>query len=229
MKKMRLVMTFVAAIFVLADNCTAQETYANGETEVRIAEIANYIAEQRAQTELWYQGRVEEVAAWGQKQFEAFVEAENQGLAHADNIRRTYLHDHHLPLPEGTTLSDEQIAASEVRIAEKENEIETQLKRIIEPIEARRQHILEVLLPRLEEQLIRGAASPDRESPRGIVTAIVYSDERPLAMVGERIVAQGDILDGIKAIAISPDAVKFSRDGRVWEQAVGENAPESWQ
>jgi len=53
-----------------------------------------------------------------------------------------------------------------------------------------------------------------------VVRGIVYSQTRPSAIVGEQIVFVGDIINGMKIIAIEKESVKFEKDGKQWTQQV---------
>jgi thioredoxin 1 len=50
------------------------------------------------------------------------------------------------------------------------------------------------------------------------LTAIVYAEDNPLAMVGGKIVHEGDIIDGVKVVRIHKQKVDFERSGRAWSQ-----------
>lgn len=47
---------------------------------------------------------------------------------------------------------------------------------------------------------------------------ILYSEDNSSAMVGNKIVKEGDIIDGIKVVKISKDTVEFEKDGQRWTQ-----------
>jgi len=52
------------------------------------------------------------------------------------------------------------------------------------------------------------------------VTGILYSEDRPSAVVGNQILYEGDSIRGMKVVKIHKDRVEFERDGKRWEQAV---------
>lgn len=53
------------------------------------------------------------------------------------------------------------------------------------------------------------------------VRGIMYSMDRPSAIVGDRIVYEGDILpSGVKVIKINPDSVEFESNEKRWTQKV---------
>jgi hypothetical protein len=47
---------------------------------------------------------------------------------------------------------------------------------------------------------------------------ILYSEDNPSALIGETIVAEGDIIDGVKVVKINKDTVEFEKDGEKWTQ-----------
>ena len=53
-----------------------------------------------------------------------------------------------------------------------------------------------------------------------VVTSIVYSEENASAMVSDRIVYEGDIIDGYKVVKIHRDKVEFEKNGKVFTKQV---------
>jgi hypothetical protein len=52
------------------------------------------------------------------------------------------------------------------------------------------------------------------------LTAIVYSEEQPSAVVNQEIVFQGTVIDGATVLKINLDSVEFQMDGKKWTQKV---------
>ena len=50
------------------------------------------------------------------------------------------------------------------------------------------------------------------------LTGILYTDDNPLAIVGGKIVGEGDVVGGVKVIKIHNDNVEFERSGKRWVQ-----------
>lgn len=50
------------------------------------------------------------------------------------------------------------------------------------------------------------------------LTAILYSEDKPLAMIEGKIAKEGDIIDGIKVVKINKNDVEFEKDGANWTQ-----------
>ena len=56
-----------------------------------------------------------------------------------------------------------------------------------------------------------------------LVTGILYSENKPSAIIGNRIVHEGDTLYGIKVIKIYEDKVEFEKNDKRWIQSVEKN------
>lgn len=63
----------------------------------------------------------------------------------------------------------------------------------------------------------------------GQVTAIAYSKDNPSAVMGSRIVHEGDTIDRVKVIKIERGKVHFEKNGRKWAQGVGVAPPSHWK
>lgn len=63
----------------------------------------------------------------------------------------------------------------------------------------------------------------------GVVTAIVYNDENPSAVIDSRLVHQGDIINGVKVVGIYRDRVEFDRNGTRWTQKIRERPAKDWK
>jgi hypothetical protein len=55
---------------------------------------------------------------------------------------------------------------------------------------------------------------------RPAVKGIVYSEDNPCAVVGDRIVSVGDVVDGATVVKINRDSVEFSAGDKNWSQKV---------
>jgi len=53
-----------------------------------------------------------------------------------------------------------------------------------------------------------------------IIKGIIYSEDRPSAVIGDRIMHQGDKIDGVVIVRINKRNVEFEKDGRQWTQEV---------
>jgi hypothetical protein len=53
-----------------------------------------------------------------------------------------------------------------------------------------------------------------------VVKGIVYSEDNPCAVVGDRIVSAGDTVGGATVVKINPDSVEFTMGDKNWTQKV---------
>ena len=73
----------------------------------------------------------------------------------------------------------------------------------------------------------------DKENPRlrneainnvGVVKGILYTENDPTALIGIKIIHEGDVISGSTVIKIHKDRVEFEKDGFSWTQHVMEKA-----
>jgi hypothetical protein len=74
----------------------------------------------------------------------------------------------------------------------------------------------------LRDPMVFGAVSTaGKESTAGpVVKGIVYSEDNPCAVVGDRIVSVGDTVAGATVVKINPDSVDFAMGDKKWNQKV---------
>jgi len=63
----------------------------------------------------------------------------------------------------------------------------------------------------------------------GLVTGILFSDDRPAAVVGSQVLYEGDIKQGVTVVKITKEKVHFEKNGRLWTQQVQEIPPRYWK
>ena len=54
----------------------------------------------------------------------------------------------------------------------------------------------------------------------GVITAILHNENNPTALVGIKLVHEGDVISGAEVIKIHRDRVEFDRDGFSWTQRI---------
>ena len=59
-----------------------------------------------------------------------------------------------------------------------------------------------------------------QDTTRLAVRGIVYSDNKPLSILGIHTVGEGDTVDGVKVVKINQHSVEFEVDGVTWIQEV---------
>jgi hypothetical protein len=55
-----------------------------------------------------------------------------------------------------------------------------------------------------------------------IVRDIVYSNDKPSAVIGSKIVYVGDVINDVTIVKIDRDSIEFEKNGERWEQKVRE-------
>jgi hypothetical protein len=70
---------------------------------------------------------------------------------------------------------------------------------------------------------VNGVSSSEPTGP--IVRGILYSEDKPRAIIGTQLVRAGDIAYGAMVVSISRSSVEFEMDGKRWTQEV-ESLPE---
>jgi hypothetical protein len=74
----------------------------------------------------------------------------------------------------------------------------------------------------LRNPMVFGAISTTGTGTAGgpIVKGIVYSDDKPSAIVGDRIISAGDVVAGATVVKVNPDSVDFVMGDKKWTQKV---------
>jgi hypothetical protein len=122
----------------------------------------------------------------------------------------------------------ERFAAAQSQIAERKSEILAKLECETADLEKQKNYALTVTLPELEKQLKEDMVKPEPKPTRGLVTGIVYSANKPCAVVDRKLVHEGDVISGITVVKISRDSIKFSKKNKNWEQKVQESSKSYW-
>lgn len=63
----------------------------------------------------------------------------------------------------------------------------------------------------------------------GLVSGIVFSEDRPAAVVGTQVLYEGDVKNGVTVVKITKEQVKFEKNGRLWTQEVQSSPPKHWR
>ncbi len=78
-----------------------------------------------------------------------------------------------------------------------------------------------VIPDNLRNPMVFGATGQGKETTSGpVVKGIVYSEDNPCAVVGDRIVSAGDTVGGATVVKINPDSVEFTMGDKNWTQKV---------
>jgi len=68
-----------------------------------------------------------------------------------------------------------------------------------------------------------------RTPASGVVVGIIRSEDRSSAVVGIKVVREGDIIDGVTVVKIHSDKVEFEKDGQRWTQGINDPPGELWK
>jgi hypothetical protein len=63
----------------------------------------------------------------------------------------------------------------------------------------------------------------------GTVVGILYSKEKPCALINRELVYEGDITNGVKVVKINERRVEFEKNGQRWTQKVLANPNSAWK
>jgi hypothetical protein len=85
-----------------------------------------------------------------------------------------------------------------------------------------------------DDPILLAASTPSRRSPansvnRGFVSGIAYNENRARAFINDKMIFEGDLIDGITVFKIHPDSVEFEKNGKRWNQKVGEQPVSRWR
>jgi len=120
------------------------------------------------------------------------------------------------------------LAVARTRYAQEENRTLRGFSTARLRIERARDYALNVELPELRDKLRNDVLNPPKPAANGVITGIVYSDDKAAAVVGTKVVYTGDSLGAIKVVKIDNETVEFEKNGKTWIQKVGET-PSSLQ
>jgi hypothetical protein len=86
-------------------------------------------------------------------------------------------------------------------------------------------------LPQLEKQLKDNLQKPEPapQATHWVVTGILYSADKPSAIVDGKIVHNGDSISGVTVVQIYKDKIEFAKNGKKWEQTVQQKPEDNWK
>ena len=71
--------------------------------------------------------------------------------------------------------------------------------------------------------------APSEIYEEGLVSGIVFSEDRPAAVVGTQVLYEGDVKNGVTVVKITKEEVQFEKDGKLWTQKVQSSPSKNWQ
>ena len=68
------------------------------------------------------------------------------------------------------------------------------------------------------------------KTPRqGRISSIIGTKDNHSALIGTKLVREGDIIDGVTVFKIYKDEVEFEKDGKRWTQKIGDAPDPAWR
>lgn len=120
-------------------------------------------------------------------------------------------------------------AAEQVKIAEAKSGIQRKFGLAAVALERQKRYALNVGLAELEKRLKENVVAAKPKATRGVVSGIVYSEDRPLIIIDGKIAKEGDFIHGVKVSKIHRGKVEFEKAGQKWEQTVQEERQAFWE
>ena len=124
--------------------------------------------------------------------------------------------------PRLLAIAEDRYAAEKSRALGRYNAAELQL-------EKERNEALNIRLTQYSEQLQNVELNPMQVKPAGLISGILYSADKPAAIVGSKIVYQKDKLGDVQVVKINAGTVEFDKNGHTWTQKIGEAPSSMWQ
>jgi len=72
------------------------------------------------------------------------------------------------------------------------------------------------------------AACESRTARHGLITGIIYTEEKPSVLIDGEIVYEGDTIHGVKVIKIHRDKAQFAKKNKRWTQQTREQPSRAW-
>jgi hypothetical protein len=217
----------------------------------RLAEIDKYISQQRIDLENYYRGQLVEITQRAQSEIrllEAADKAIYAGLDEQAEVAKWILHidsyGYQAPwyLVDNTErtlrLKDDfkgsiketpkRFAVAHSRIADRKSDILAKLEWEAVKLQQQKQYSLTAGLAQLEKRLKEDALKPQPKVAHGVVAGILYSSDKPAALIDGKIVHEGDAIQGVTVVKIHKDRVEFAKKSRKWEQKVQQPLASYW-
>jgi len=209
----------------------------NQAQQEQLKQIESYISQQQQKIEDHYADRLAELELNRDAEI-GLLEAADKGafstLAAQAKIAETVLGIKEPPKPKGSIedwidKSPRRFAEIQNLMAEAKNDVFAGYDQAATKLEKQKSYALTVRLSELEERLKENLSAEKPQPTVGLVSGIVYSELKPAAIIGGKIVRQGEAANGIKIVRIYRDRVEFEKNGKKWEQKVREPTKAHWQ
>ncbi|GAF96518.1 unnamed protein product, partial [marine sediment metagenome] len=125
--------------------------------------------------------------------------------------------------------SPKWFAVAQSLIAERKNRILAKLEWEAANLERQKKYSLTVALTELEKRLKEDVLKPKLKPTHGLLTGVLYSADKPSAIIDRSIVHKGDTIHGVTVVKIHKDKVGFDKNGKKWEQKVQQTPEAYWK
>lgn len=249
---MKILILIFSCLLLVIPSQAAEKQQQVDEQNQKLEEIEKYIARRHREIENYYTYQLIELKQRSQAEIRLLEVADKPvyaGLAGQAEVAKIVLHISDYGYQAAWYLEDriermlqlkgdfedsfkkspERFAVVQSRIAEKKNEILAKLEYETAELERQKNYALTVALPEFEKRLKQDLLKPEPKPTHGLVTGIVYSADKPSAIVDRKIVHEGDTIHGATVVKIYKDKVKLSKNGKNWEQKVRQSPEAYWK
>ncbi len=247
--KRLIIWVYVAFTIIKTYNCLATEKQLEQGQEVRqhlehqdeqLKEMERYVSQRRREIEGSYMKRILELRLRAAAEIRLLEVAEipkpNWAEIHEwADFAETVLQingcerESYGPFKATTETSAKRLAVALSRIAKRKNDILSRSELEALNLEKQKEYALTVELAELEKPLRENAPTPKPKATHGLVAGIVYSPEKPSAVVDHKIVHEGDTIQGVAVVKIYKHKVVFEKNGNEWGQAVRQTPEAYWK
>jgi hypothetical protein len=239
---------FIAALLAMGINGAEQKELTDEE---QFKQIEEYIDQLKQEIEDHYADRLVELQAKVDAEIR-LLDVANKGiystLAEQTKIAETVLQINGLEdIPFGFSRPDESIddiinshshetvrkaprlfAIVQSQIAEAKSDILADYEQLAVDIEKQQRYALTVRTADLEKKLKNSVATAKPKPVHGMIAAILYSKQKPSAIIGSQLVHEKDTINNVKVVRIYPERIKFETKRKSWYQKVKEPPSKYW-
>ncbi len=231
MKKINLILivilTFVPFQIALPQNVNEQSP----------DEIEQYVLKRRQEIKNYYQNRLTELQLRAQADIRLLEIAEIPqptwtGLQEWAQFAEAVIQINNLE-NKSNNLTDQtpakRLAAALSQITQRKNEIIAGLEWQTNKLEKQHEYSSTKGLNKLEKKMRETLLAPEPEQTHGVVAGIIYSQDKPVAIIDGTPVHQGESIHDVKVVKINKNSVEFTKDDNTWIQKLRETRTSNWK
>ena len=137
--------------------------------------------------------------------------------------------DRDLDVRDTVIQSPKRFAFLQSRIAEQKSRILNNYENQLIQLEKNKRYAEAIGLNILRQRLKENQPADIPTLAQGVVTGIVYSEDRPSAIIDGRIVYERDTILRVRVLKIHRNKVDFVKGGRQWSQEVRQTPSSFWR